>query len=90
MLTVCLFFVSFFLFARHSSSSSLAEYFEIRSHDRALRHPNIMELLAWSLEPYMVIVTKFMSGGNLFQLIHSGLIDNAIPFVKILRDIVCV
>lgn len=47
-----------------------------------------MELLAWSLEPYMVIVTKFMSGGNLFQLIHSGTIDNAVPFVKILRDIV--
>ena len=34
------------------------------------------------------IVTKYMSGGNLFHLIHDNSFKNDLAFVKILRDIV--
>jgi hypothetical protein len=62
----------------------------LMAFDRLLKHPNIMELIAWQVSPFMIIVTRFMRGGNLFHLIHNGNIEDAFPFVKILRDIVSV
>jgi len=56
---------------------------------RDLHHPNIMELVLASHCPLMCIVTKYMSGGNLFHLIHDNSFKNDLAFVKILRDIAC-
>jgi serine/threonine protein kinase len=52
-----------------------------------LRHPHIMQLVACAGEPLMVIVTKYMSGGNLYQLIHSGTVSDDAVFVRIVADI---
>jgi serine/threonine protein kinase len=46
-----------------------------------------MPLVAAATAPYMVIVTKFMSGGNLFHLIHSGTVSDDLVFLRIVADV---